>query len=59
MNLVTRSVHVAGVTTAANGTYMKQVVRKPTQVSDGFFSKKEFLIYILHCYVRWDRSDRR
>ena len=58
MNLVTRSVHVTGVTTAPNGTYMKQVVHKLTQVSDGFLSNKEFLI-ILHCYVGWDRSDRR
>jgi phosphoglycerate dehydrogenase-like enzyme len=37
MNLVTRSVHVAGVTTAPNGAYMKQVAGKLTQVSDGFF----------------------
>jgi len=59
INLVTRSVHVTGVTTAPNGTYMKQVVHKLTQVSDGFLSNKEFLIYILHCYVSWDRSDRR
>jgi len=37
MNLVARSVHVAGVTTVPNGAYMKQVAGKLTQVSDGFF----------------------
>ena len=36
MNFVTRSVHVAGVTTTPNSAYMKQVAGKLTQVCDGF-----------------------
>ena len=51
MNFVTRSVHVAGVTTTPNSAYMKQVAGKLTQVCDGFLSNNEFLIY------SWDRTD--
>ena len=36
MQIKTRSVHIAGVTTAPNGAYMKQVARNLTDVSDGF-----------------------
>ncbi len=36
MRLQTRSVHIAGVTTAPNEAFMKQVVRNLTDVSDGF-----------------------
>jgi transposase InsO family protein len=44
MRLKTRSVHIAGVTVAPNGAYMKQVARNLTDVSDGFLSNGEFLI---------------
>ena len=44
MHLSTRSMHIAGVTTAPNGTFMKQVARNLTDVSDGFLSNKEFRI---------------
>jgi len=44
MNLSTRSVHIAGMTTAPNGTFMKQVARNLTNVSDGFLASNEFLI---------------
>ena len=44
MHLSTRSVHIAGVTIAPNGAYMKQVARNLTDVSDGFLSDKAFLI---------------
>ncbi len=36
MRIKTRSVHIAGVTTAPNGAYMKQVARNLSDVSDGF-----------------------
>lgn len=38
MHLSTRSMHIAGVTTAPNGAFMKQVARNLTDVSDGFLS---------------------
>ena len=44
MRLETRSVHIAGVTTAPNGEFMKQVVRNLTDVEDGFLLDSEFLI---------------
>jgi len=44
MRLKTRSVHIAGVTTAPNGAYMKQVARNLTDVSDGFLSNSRYLI---------------
>ena len=45
MQLKTRSVHInAGVTTSANGTYMKQVARNLTDVSDGFLAGSRYLI---------------
>ncbi len=44
MHLSTRSVHIAGVTTAPNGAYMKQVARNLTDVSDGFLSNSRYLI---------------
>jgi len=44
MRLKTRSVHVAGVTTAPNAAFMMQVARNLTDVSDGFLSDSEFLI---------------
>jgi len=36
-------VHIAGVTTAPNSSFMKQVARSLTDVSDGFLSDSEFL----------------
>ena len=42
--LETRSVHIAGVTTAPNGAFMKQVVRNLTDVEDGFLLNSKFLI---------------
>jgi transposase InsO family protein len=44
MRLKTRSVHIAGVTTAPNGTYMKQVTRNLTDMSDGFLLNSRYLI---------------
>jgi len=44
MRLKTRSVHIAGVTTALNGAYMKQVARNLTDVSDGFLLNSRYLI---------------
>ena len=36
--------HIAGVTTAPNGAYMKQVARNLTDVSDGFLLHSRYLI---------------
>jgi len=44
MRLKTRCVHIAGVTTAPNGAYMKQVARNLTDVSDGFLLNSRYLI---------------
>ena len=44
IHLSTRSVHIAGVTTAPNGAFMKQVARNLTDVEDGFLLEKLFLI---------------
>ncbi len=44
MRLKTRSVHIAGVTTAPNGAYMEQVARNLTDVSDGFLLNSQYLI---------------
>ncbi len=44
IRLETRSVHIAGITTAPNGAFMKQVTRKLTDVEDGFLLDSEFLI---------------
>ena len=44
MHLSTRSVHIAGVTTAPNGAYMKQMARNLTDVSDGFLLNSRYLI---------------
>jgi len=44
MQLKTRCVHIAGVTTAPNGAYMKQVARNLTDVSDGFLLNSRYLI---------------
>ena len=44
MLLATRSVHIAGVTTAPNGAFMKQVARNLTDVSDGFLLNSRYLI---------------
>ena len=40
----TRSVHIAGVTTAPNGAFMRQVARNLTNVSDGFLLNSRYLI---------------
>jgi hypothetical protein len=44
IHLSTRSVHIAGVTTAPNGVFMKQVARNLTDIDDGFLLSKAFLI---------------
>ncbi len=44
MQLKTRSVYIAGVTTAPNGAYMKQVARNLTDVSDSFLLNSRYLI---------------
>jgi transposase InsO family protein len=44
IHLSTRSVHIAGVTTAPNGVFMKQVARNLTDVSDGFLLNSRYLI---------------
>ena len=44
MHLSTRSVHIAGLTTAPNGAYMKQMARNLTDVNDGFLLKCRYLI---------------
>jgi transposase InsO family protein len=44
IRLSTRSVHIAGVITAPNGIYMKQVARNLTDVDDGFLANSQYLI---------------
>ena len=44
MHLSKRSVHIAGVTTAPNGAYMRQMARNLTDVSDGFLLNSRYLI---------------
>jgi transposase InsO family protein len=44
IRLSTRSVHIAGVTTAPNGAFMKQVARNLTDVGDGFLLNSRSLI---------------
>ena len=44
MHLSTRSVHIAGLTTAPNGAYMKQMARNLTDVNDGFLLNCRYLI---------------
>ncbi len=44
IDLSTRFVHIAGVTTAPNGAFMKQVARNLTDVSDGFLLNSRYLI---------------
>ena len=44
IHLSTRSVHIAGVTTAPNGAYMKQMARNLTDVGDGFLLNSRYLI---------------
>jgi putative transposase len=44
IRLKTRFVHIAGVTTAPNSAYMKQVARNLTDVSDGFLANSRYLI---------------
>jgi hypothetical protein len=44
IHLETRSVQIAGVTTAPNGEFMKQLARNLTDVDDGFLINSEFLI---------------
>ncbi len=44
MQLKTRCVHIAGVTTAPNSIYVKQVARNLTDVSDGFLLSSRYLI---------------
>ncbi|MDA9983357.1 hypothetical protein N9H39_11690 [Gammaproteobacteria bacterium] len=49
IHLSTRSVHIAGVTTAPNGAYMKQVARNLTDVGDGFLVKSiQQITYYIH-----------
>jgi len=44
MRLKTRCVNIAGVTTSPNGTYMKQIARNLTDVSNGFLIDSRYLI---------------
>ncbi len=44
INLSTRSVHIAGVSAAPNGVFMKQVARNLTDVGDGFLLNSRYLI---------------
>lgn len=44
IHLSTRSIHIAGVTPAPNGVFMKQVARNLTDVDDGFLLDKGLLI---------------
>jgi putative transposase len=44
IHLSTRSVHIAGATTAPNGAFMKQVARNLTDVSEGFLLNSRYLI---------------
>jgi len=44
MRLETRSVHIAGVTTAPNGAFMQQVARNLTDLDDGFLLNSRYLI---------------
>ena len=44
IRLKTHFVHIAGVTTAPNSAYMKQVARNLTDVSDGFLANSRYLI---------------
>ncbi len=44
IHLSTRSIHMAGVTPAPNGAFMKQVAHNLTDVDDGFLSDKAFLV---------------
>ena len=44
MRLETRSVHIAGVTTAPNGAFMQQVARNLIDVDDGFLLNSRYLM---------------
>ena len=44
IHLASRSAHIAGVTTAPNGEFMKQVARNLTDVEDGFLLNSRHLI---------------
>ena len=44
IHLSTRSAHIAGVTTAPNGAFMKQVARNLTDMGDGFLLSSWYLI---------------
>ena len=44
MRLKTRFVHIAEITTAPNGAYMKQVARNLIDVGDGFLLGRRYLI---------------
>ena len=44
IHLSTRSVHIAGATTAPNSAFMKQMARNLTDVSDGFLLNSRYLI---------------
>ncbi|MCP4376919.1 MAG: transposase [bacterium] len=44
MQLKTRSIRIAGVTTSPNSAYMKQVARNLTDVGDGFLVNSRYLI---------------
>jgi transposase InsO family protein len=44
IHLSTRSVHIAGVTTAPNSAFMRQMARNLTDVSDGFLLNSRYLI---------------
>jgi putative transposase len=57
MQLKTRCVHIAGVTKAPNGAYMKQVARNLTDVSDGFLLNSRYLIMDRDTKYTWEFRD--
>ena len=56
IHLSTRSVHIAGVTTAPNGAFMRQVSCNLTDVNDGFLLIKVFLI--IDCDTKYTEDFR-
>ena len=45
MELSTRRVEIEGIASKANGLWMAQIARNPTDEVDGFFKGKRYLIH--------------
>jgi len=45
MDLATRRVEIGGIASSANGLWMSQIARNLTDVVDGFFAGKRYLIH--------------